>query len=184
MIEGHNFIWLHIPKCAGHTVEMALRAGLLGRSDVRFDRRFPEFEGWHDGLAARRCRDKGFDPTDKRIIAGFRRLPHWILSRAHFEVARAAPLRHAGDDLSGRVFRKRRRGFVCGCALEPLCSGLWRSSRRASLDPGRAPSPGFLERLSGYRRDPPADCGVAAAPDAQSDKDRLRQDPVLSLHAR
>ena len=89
MIEGHNFIWLHLPKCAGHTVEMALRAGLLGRSDVRFDRRFPEFEGWHDGLAARRCRDKGFDPTDKRIIAGFRRLPHWILSRAHFEVARA-----------------------------------------------------------------------------------------------
>lgn len=88
MIQGQNFVWLHIPKCAGHTVEMALRAGLLGRPDVKFDRRFPEYEGWHDGVMARRVRDQGFDAAGKRIIAGFRRLPHWILSRTHYEVAR------------------------------------------------------------------------------------------------
>lgn len=89
MISGPDFIWLHVPKCAGHTVEMALRAGLLGRSDVNFDTRWPEYIGWHDSLRARMERIPDFQPGTRRIIAGFRRLPVWILSRVHYEVARA-----------------------------------------------------------------------------------------------
>ena len=88
MIQGRDFIWQHLPKCAGHTVEMALRAGLLGRRDVKFDPRFPEYVGWHDGLRSRAWRDPAFDPAGKTVISSFRRLPHWILSRVHYEASR------------------------------------------------------------------------------------------------
>ena len=88
MIQGRDFIWQHVPKCAGHTVEMALRAGLLGRRDVKFDPRFPEYIGWHDGLRSRAGRDPEFNADGKTIISGFRRLPHWLLSRVHYEASR------------------------------------------------------------------------------------------------
>ena len=88
MIQGRDFIWQHLPKCAGHTVEMALRAGLMGRRDIKFDPRFPEYIGWHDGLRSRAWRDPAFNPEGKTVISGFRRLPNWVLSRVHYEASR------------------------------------------------------------------------------------------------
>jgi hypothetical protein len=88
MIVGPNFVWVHFPKCAGHAVEAALRVGARGRRDIVFDARRPHHPGWHDSVAERVQRDETFSPSNKLIIAGFRRLPHWMLSRVHFEVAR------------------------------------------------------------------------------------------------
>lgn len=107
MIQGRNFIWQHLPKCAGHTVEMALRAGLLGRRDVRFDPRFPEYIGWHDGVRTRAGRDPEFNPQGKTVISGFRRLPNWVLSRVHYEASR--PPHHCATRemvLQGRYFEQ------------------------------------------------------------------------------
>ena len=89
MIVGPDFIWLHFPKCAGHAVESALRRGLRGRRDVVFDRRWPHHHpGWHESVADREQHVDGFARHDRTVISGFRRLPHWMLSRVHFEAAR------------------------------------------------------------------------------------------------
>ena len=112
MIQGRDFIWQHMPKCAGHTVEMALRAGLLGRRDIRFDPRFPEYIGWHDGLAARAGRDPGFNPDGKTVVTGFRRLPHWVLSRVHYEASRP-PHRCATRDMVRRGAYFEQSGDLC-----------------------------------------------------------------------
>jgi len=85
MIVGKTFVWLHFPKCAGHTVEQALRSALRRRRDVEFDQ---DPSGWHDSLEDRRRRVAGFDPGDRAVICGFRRLPFWILSRVHYEASR------------------------------------------------------------------------------------------------
>lgn len=88
MIVGSDFIWLHFPKCAGHAVERALRRGLRGRRDVIFDRRWPHHPGWHESVVDRQRHEHDFAKHDRTVICGFRRLPHWMLSRVHFEAAR------------------------------------------------------------------------------------------------
>ena len=107
MIQGRDFIWQHLPKCAGHTIEMALRAGLIGRPDIKFDPRFPEYVGWHDGVRSRAWRDPAFNPQGKTVISGFRRLPHWLLSRVHYEASRP-PHHCATRDMvrEGRYFEQ------------------------------------------------------------------------------
>jgi hypothetical protein len=88
MIVGANFVWLHFPKCAGHAVEQALRLGLRGRRDVSFDKRWPHHPGWHDSVADRARRQAEFRSDGKVVICGFRRLPHWMLSRVYYEASR------------------------------------------------------------------------------------------------
>jgi hypothetical protein len=88
MVVGDEFVWMHFPKTAGHTVELALRAATRGRRDIVFDQRGVHDDRWHDSLHERRLRDRSFDPTGKLVIAGFRRLPWWILSRVHYEASR------------------------------------------------------------------------------------------------
>lgn len=88
MVVGNGFVWLHFPKTAGHTVEQALRVAARGRRDIVFDRRGVDDDRWHDSLHERRLRDRSFDPDGKVVIAGFRRLPWWILSRVHYEASR------------------------------------------------------------------------------------------------
>ena len=119
MIQGSDFIWQHLPKCAGHTVEMALRAGLLGRRDINFDPRFPEYIGWHDGLRSRAWRDPAFNPDGKTVISGFRRLPHWILSRVHYEASRP-PYRCATRDMvrRGAYFEQTGEVFTADSLLQ------------------------------------------------------------------
>jgi glycosyltransferase involved in cell wall biosynthesis len=88
MIVGPRFIWLHFPKCAGSTVELALRRLAAGREDVSCDPVITTSDlrqvTWHQNLRQRRERDRSLATEGKEIIANFRRLPDWILSRTHF----------------------------------------------------------------------------------------------------
>ena len=86
MIVGKDFIWLHFPKCAGTSLEKALRKLA---PDAVFDPVGPSNGAiWHDTIPQRMARDKSFNPDGRRIISGFRRLPHWVLSRVYFEAFR------------------------------------------------------------------------------------------------
>lgn len=80
MIASKRFIWLHVPKTGGHTVHAALKASGadIGEGDIP-----------HEGLAQREARDPDFVVGDRVVVAGIRRLPHWILSRVHYEASRA-----------------------------------------------------------------------------------------------
>jgi hypothetical protein len=107
VVVGDEFIWMHFPKTAGHTVELALRAAARGRRDIVFDQRGRHDDRWHDSLHERRLRDRSFDPSGKVVIAGFRRLPWWILSRVHYEASRP-PYRWAPREMiqEGRFFEQ------------------------------------------------------------------------------
>jgi hypothetical protein len=107
MVVGDEFVWMHFPKTAGHTVELALRAAARGRRDIVFDQRGVHDDCWHDSLHQRRLRDRSFDPSGKVVIAGFRRLPWWMLSRVHYEASRP-PHRWAPREMfqEGRFFEQ------------------------------------------------------------------------------
>lgn len=101
MIIGPSFIWLHFPKTAGHTVDLALRTAARRTRGFAFDRRGDYHPGWHDVLAERAERDCGFDPGGKVVISAFRRLPYWLLSRIHYEAAKP-PYRVATREMTLR----------------------------------------------------------------------------------
>lgn len=88
MIVGETFIWTHFPKTAGHAVDRALRRAARGKRDVCFDRRRAHDAFWHESPRQRRARDPSFSIEGKTVIAGIRRLPHWVLSRVFYEAAR------------------------------------------------------------------------------------------------
>lgn len=88
MIVGPSFVWLHFPKTAGHTVDLALRAGVRRTRGYAFDRRGDYHPGWHDVLSERAERDPAFDPSGKVVVSAFRRLPYWLLSRIHYQAAK------------------------------------------------------------------------------------------------
>lgn len=88
MIVGPDFIWLHFPKCAGTALQSALRQVYRGRTDVVFDPIDQRNVIWHHSIQQRKRHDSTFDPGDRKILCGFRRLPYWLLSRVHFEAQR------------------------------------------------------------------------------------------------
>ncbi|RUX09709.1 MULTISPECIES: hypothetical protein [unclassified Mesorhizobium] len=88
MIIGPDFIWLHFPKCAGTTLELALRDLLKGRPAIEFDDIDDTTGRWHHTIAERQKADPSFDPSGKRVFACIRRLPSWIVSMATFEATR------------------------------------------------------------------------------------------------
>ena len=88
MIVSDEFVWLHFPKCAGHAVEQALRSVLRSAPDVAFDRPGDDTINWHDTLEDRRRRDPRLALGERTVVCGFRRLPHWMLSRVHYEASR------------------------------------------------------------------------------------------------
>ncbi len=105
MIVGQDFVWLHFMKTGGHAVELALRAALRGRRDIKFDQRQPATLGWHHSTAQRERDDPQFSAADKTIICGFRRLPMWLLSRIHYEASKP-PYRSVTREMlcAGRYF--------------------------------------------------------------------------------
>jgi len=84
VIIGPDFIWLHFPKTGGSATEAVLRTLL---PDATFDPIDPSAVIWHHLIRDRLQYDPTFSPEGKRIICGFRRLPHWLLSRVHFEAS-------------------------------------------------------------------------------------------------
>ena len=77
MIVGPSFVWVHFPKTAGHTVDLALRAAAKRARGFSFDRRGDYHPGWHDIISERAERDPSFDPAGKVVISGFRRRDGW-----------------------------------------------------------------------------------------------------------
>lgn len=69
-------------------MEAALREIWKDDPAYRFDTRDPQNVIWHENIARRCRRDPGFERGGRRIIANFRRLPHWLLSRVHYEAQR------------------------------------------------------------------------------------------------
>jgi hypothetical protein len=88
MIVGQDFVWLHFMKTGGHAVELALRAAMRGRRDVKFDARKAPYLGWHHSATQREQSDPQFVAANKTIICGFRRLPMWLLSRVYYEASK------------------------------------------------------------------------------------------------
>ena len=88
MVISDDFIWLHFPKTAGTSTEKVLRK-LFGKvKTVHFDKIDHHHIIWHHTIAKRRAHDPDFSPSGKKLICGFRRLPHWLLSRIYFEYSR------------------------------------------------------------------------------------------------
>ena len=120
MIVGAKFIWLHVPKTAGHAVDQALQASIGETRDIHFDP--PGQPGWHDSLVDRAGRDPGFAVGSRIVIAGFRRLPHWVLSRIHYEAGRAPYLTASRAMLTrGEFFQ--RNGDVSSAEAQLLHYG-------------------------------------------------------------
>lgn len=96
MIIGPDFVWLHVPKCGGTSIERSLRNAFRNRRDVHFDRKHlseKDARGrviWHHTIKLRHEHDPAFDPSGKKIVAAIRRLPNWLLSRVHYEANRSA----------------------------------------------------------------------------------------------
>lgn len=109
MIIGPDFVWLHFPKCGGVAVQSALRKIYEGRSDIAFDdiRDYSNII-WHQNIVAREAYDPSFERGDRKIVCCIRRLPHWLLSRVHFEAERAPDHYTATRDmfLRGEFFER------------------------------------------------------------------------------
>lgn len=117
MIVGKDWIWLHVPKCAGSTTEKMLQALYGNDPAVRFDKVDPRGQViWHQSLAERRKLDPDFDPGARRVIGNLRRLPSWILSRIHFEVQRSGAGGVVGREMlvQGRFRNRPKKGRVMG----------------------------------------------------------------------
>lgn len=105
MIVGPDFVWLHFPKCAGTTLDLALRDLLAGRPGIQFDRIDEQSGRWHHSIAERRAEDSRFNVAGKKIICCIRRLPSWLISRTMFEMSRNEHLIPSRDMIAeGRFF--------------------------------------------------------------------------------
>jgi hypothetical protein len=112
MVVGPDWIWLHVPKCGGTSVTALLRENYKDDPTVIFDKapHIHPLSGKrvhiHQNTVDRMEVDPTFDPTGKRIVAHFRRLPEWIVSRIHFEAARPPHLVAPRDMMvEGRFFQ-------------------------------------------------------------------------------
>lgn len=103
MIVGDRFVWLHFPKCAGTEVSRVLE-GLADRNpDLIADDR--TLVNVHDDIDSRLRLQPDAPLRGKDVIACFRRLPYWMLSRVHFgyfQNPKHVPTR--ADIVAGRVF--------------------------------------------------------------------------------
>lgn len=91
MIVSEDWIWLHMPKCGGTTVEAVLHSQYDTAPGMMFDETGPgRLYSVHDSIANRQAQCPEFDPAGRPVYAVIRRLPHWILSRVHFQLERSA----------------------------------------------------------------------------------------------
>ena len=154
MIVSARWVWLHVPKCAGTATEKILQTAFRADPSVRFDPVGPGLPViWHDSLADRAAREKGFDADGRAVVANIRRLPHWLLSRVHFEVQRYG---HAAV-----VSRK----VLCSGRFRPVPQGNPKPLRRADEELARyAPGVTHWLRTEHLAEDIPAAFGIELPP--------------------
>ena len=107
MVIGENFIWLHLPKCAGTETELVLRRHFEGKAGLAFDEGNPQKVIWHHSIAQRERLDPRFRANGRAVICNIRRLPAWLLSRVHAGKNWRPDLVVTREMLlAGRVFRR------------------------------------------------------------------------------
>lgn len=119
MIVGPNWIWLHVPKCAGTTTESILHEAFGTNPRIIFDEigtKLPVI--WHQTVAQRHAIDPSFLVGQRRVIGNFRRLPWWLLSRVFFEV--------------------QRRGEIGAPSRDQLVRGMFMQSKSARALPSES----------------------------------------------
>jgi hypothetical protein len=80
VIEGPDFVWLHLPRCFGAATDRVLRAHWGADTRFLFDRTDAAYAARHDTLGERHARDPGFMLAGRRVICNIRRLPAWVLA--------------------------------------------------------------------------------------------------------
>lgn len=85
MIWGAHFVWIHVGRTGGYSVDKMLR--ILAADDLHLDPLGGEWSAWkrHQTIQQREA-ETGLDLMSGKIkIANIRRLPHWLLSFAEFK---------------------------------------------------------------------------------------------------
>lgn len=106
MILHPEFVYLHLPKCAGSKVHSLF---IRYFSDIPFlvvDTATDLGPYWHDSLIQRGERDPTFALHGRTVISGFRRLPVWLRSRFSYERERSPHLLHPLELLHTAQFRE------------------------------------------------------------------------------
>lgn len=81
MIEGPDFVWLHLPHCRGGVTDAALRTRWGADTRFLFDRVSPANASCHDTIADRQRRDPGFALAGRKLVCNIARLPVWTAER-------------------------------------------------------------------------------------------------------
>ena len=85
MIWGKSFIWIHIGRTGGYSVDRMCR--ILDQEDIHLDPLGGEWSRWkrHQTIEQRES-ELGLDLTTGRAkVSNIRRLPHWIVSFAEYK---------------------------------------------------------------------------------------------------
>jgi len=85
MIWGKNFVWIHIGRMGGYSVDQMFR--LLQLSDVHLDPLGGDWSRWkrHQTVEQREAEARVGLQNGRARISNFRRLPTWILSFAEYK---------------------------------------------------------------------------------------------------
>jgi hypothetical protein len=120
MIWGRHFVWIHIGRTGGYSVDAMCR--ILEAPDIHLDPNGGEWSRWkrHQTIAQRSAEEGTDVAAGRATVANFRRLPHWILSFAEY--------------------KKKNEGL--DFTVEELAQGRLRAETRemetGTLDPSRA----------------------------------------------
>jgi len=97
VIYNSEFVWLHVPKCAGTKIENLFKKYFSHEDGLFQDPVVPKNDlscPWHNSTSDREASDPEFKLDGRTVICSFRRLPSWLESRYNFEVQRNPHLPH------------------------------------------------------------------------------------------
>jgi hypothetical protein len=87
VIEGPDFVWLHLPHCGGAATDAVLRSRWGADTRFLFDCVSPANPACHDTVADRQRRDPGFALAGRKIVCNIARLPTWTAARRRWSVS-------------------------------------------------------------------------------------------------
>lgn len=108
MIYSDDFVWLHVPKCAGTKIEKMFEKYYTDNKEIHQDPIGGSVVLWHDSVSERETRDPNFYLANRTVVCSIRRLPSWLISRYNYEVQRSPALAHRPERLLiGRFLEQR-----------------------------------------------------------------------------
>jgi hypothetical protein len=85
MIIGSDFIWLHIPKCAGMTMDHVLKTVFAADPAIEIDPPDPHGAVVRHDTVVNREKRANRSLAGRERVANLRRLPSWLLSKVFHE---------------------------------------------------------------------------------------------------